>query len=355
MNEISAEERQQFISRVESIGKFLERNLSDNMKTYIFGDTSVKRHVKRISNYVVYINNILSLAFIFAHGCLRCDNDSEKPINKDATKQSSLRIVNSLKKAYVQYPVTSELIQFVLSDIQFEMIQGRDSELYEVFENLCSFQKDFSLAPYYKLIAKWKAAPSRFSMNSNELAGMFQRMLQNMIFLKNYELVCEDGLFSFIEKEAQEFDDYGKYSIIPASHLIYYNPELYLDMYALYSIERISENGVKKLGVRYVAEDGFKTLSLIVGDTEPESDEEKELFVEADAEEFYYEIIGEEWDFDTNAQSSKKNVNFIDQVHAINYKYIKNLALSISDAISVNRGSKKALYIFKCFNTFRFK
>jgi len=333
MNEITAEEKQQLANRIESIGRFFDRNVCDMMKLYIFGGTKTQRYVKRVSDYVVYINNILSLAFIFAHGCLRCDNDSEEPVNKKASKQSSLRIINSLRKAYVQYPVTSELVQFVLSDIQFEMLNGPDSELYELFEKLCTFHtKDFSLAKYYKLIATWKAAPSRFNMNSNELAGLFQKMLQNMAFLKDYELVCEDGSFSFVNKEARDFGDYGKYDMVPASHLMYYNPDLYLEMYALYSLERMEENGNKTLGLQYVSGDGFKTLAITVDENEPESEEQAETHVCAEAEDYHYEIIGEEWDFDTQDQDAKKNDDFIDQVHAINYKYIKNLRKKLQNA-----------------------
>ena len=346
MNEISIEEKQELANRIDYISKFFERNVCDNMKTYIFGGTKVSRYVKRVPDYVVYINNILSLAFIFAHGCLRCDNDSESPVHKNATKQSSLRIINSLRKAYVQYPVTYELIQFVLSDIQFEMIQGpQGSELYELFENMSSFHsKDFSLSQYYKVIASWKSAPSRFNMNSNVLAGMFQKLLQTMSFLKKYDLVSEDGTFFFVEKEALEFGDFGKYSTIPASHLIFFDPDKYLDMYSLYSIERIEDESGKKLGLRYISGDGFKTLSLTAGEDLPENEQAREFFIETDAEDYYYEIVGEEWNFDVEEKSLKKNSEFIDQVHAINYKYIKNLALAISDAISVNRGSKKALY-----------
>ena len=345
MSEITAEEKQQLASRIEGIGRFFDKNVCDNMKIYIFGGTKTQRYVKRVSDYVVYINNILSLAFIFAHGCLRCDNDSDDPVNKKAIKQSSLRIINSLRKAYVQYPVTSELIQFVLSDIQFEMLNGPDGELYELFENLCTFRsKDFNLARYYKLISTWKAAPSRFNMNSNELAGMFYKLLQNMSFLKEYELVNEDGSFSFVSKEALDFGSDNKFDNISVSHLIYYNIDLSLDMYALYSIERIEDGGDKTLGLQYISADGFKTLAITVNEEDPSDTEETGTHIVAEAEDYYYEIIGEEWDFDKGSQETKKNDDFIDQVHAINYKYIKNLALSISDAISVNMGSKKALY-----------
>ncbi len=346
MVEISVTEKQQLANRIEGIGKFFEKNVSDNMKKYILGGTKVARYVKRIPDYVVYINNIMSLAFIFAHGCLRCDTDSEEPVSKNVTKQSSIRIINSLNKAYVQYPVTSELIQFVLSDIQFEMLQGTDSELYEVFEHLCPFSsKEFTLTKYYKLIAEWKAAPSRFNTNSNDLAGMFQKLLQNMVFIKNYDLVRdEDGNFTFFEKEAMEFGDMGKYSTVPASHIIYYDPTKSLDMFSLYSIEKIEEDSSKQLGLSYISGDGFKTLSFRVSEDLPEDESSSANFICSDAEEYYYEIIGEGWTPDTDETDTKKNSNFIDQVHAINYKYIKNLALAISDAIGVNMGSKRALY-----------
>lgn len=345
MNEISAEEKQELAARIEYIGKFFEKNVGDNLKTYIFGGTKVSRYVKRVSDYVVYMNNIFSLAFIFARGCLRCDNDSDLPIHSRATKQSSLRIINSLRKAYVQYPATSELVQFVLSDIQFEMMQGPNgSELYELFENMSTFHsKDFNLSQYYKVIATWKAAPSRFNMNSNELAGMFWKLLQNMSFLKKYDMVIEEDESYFVEKEALEFGDFGKYSRVPISHLIFFDPDKYLDMYSLYSIERMEEDNEKKIGLRYVSGDGFKTLYFTVGEDGGEM-ENDEFFIQSDAEDYFYEIVGEEWNFDTDEKSLKKNSDFIDQVHAINYKYIKNLALAISDAISVNRGSKKALY-----------
>lgn len=345
MKDYSVEEKQQLATRIENIENFFDRNVSENIKIYVLGGTKTKRYVKRVSDYVVYINNILSLAFIFAHGCLRCDNDSDVPVNKKATKQSSLRIINSLRKAYVQYPVTSELIQFVLSDIQFEMLNGRDSELYEVFENLCSFRsKDFSLTKYYKLIAGWRAAPSRFNMNPNTLAGMFQKMLQNMTFLREYDLVKEDDGFTFIKKDAISFGEYEKYDRIPVSHHIYYDPDQYLEMYSLYSIERIGDDENRRLGLRYVTGDGYQTMSFSVSEQIPDNEEEAAMHIQAEAEDYYYEIIGTDWDFDIDDQEAKKNSDFIDQVHAINYKYIKNLALSISDAISTNMGSKKALY-----------
>lgn len=334
-------------SHIEWIEKFFQRSVCENMQRYILGGTKVSRYVNQIPNYVVYINNVLSLAFIFARGCLRSDIDSEKPISQSVSKQSSFRIINSLQKAYVQYPVTSELIQFVLSDIQFEMLNGPTGELYEMFENLCKFSsKDFSLSKYYKLVAQWKAAPSRFNMDSTELVVMFETLLKHMAFIRNYQLTQdEDGSFSFVNKEALEFDSTDeKYASIPVGHLIYFNLNQYLEMFSLFNIEKSEEDGVKRLGMRYITGNGHKSLYFVVSDEEDDAEGLPEHHIQADADDYYYQTLGEDWDYVPEDQQGKKNSNFIDQVHAVNYKYIKNLALAISDTIGTQMGSKTALY-----------
>lgn len=344
------ESREQFAKRIDAIGRYFEKYVSENITQYVFGGTKVARYVKRVANYPSYFNNIFSLAFIFAQGCLRCDNDSEDPVNQKASKQGSIRVINSLKKAYLHYPVTHELIQFVLSDIQFDMLQADGGELREVFENLCTFRpQDTPLATYYRVIAQWRASPSRFNMDGNELAGLFQSLLTCMTFLKNYDLERdEDGNLAFVKKDSDGFDGFDdsaeKYSYIPLNHMIYYDPEKYADMYSLYAVEKREADGVKRLGLRYVSGDGFNSLSFIVGENLAESSEGSELQIAYDAGDYYYEIFGEDWSFAEEDAAVKKNNNFIDQVHAINYKYIKNLALAISDTISTNRGSKRALY-----------
>ena len=82
-----------------------------------------------------------------------------------------------------------------------------------------------------------------------------------------------------------------------------------LDMYSLYSIERIEDESGKKLGLRYISGDGFKTLSLTAGEDLPENEQAREFFIETDAEDYYYEIVGEEWNFDVEEKSLKKTVS----------------------------------------------
>ncbi len=345
MSDLSAVNKQERLATCcGSIVNVFERDISPNIARYILGTTNAKKYARKVPSYVVYINNILSLSFIFAYGCLKCDINNYPSISENAVSQSSLRIINSLSKAYSQYPATHELVQFVLTDIQFEMDQDEDSELYDIFKRLSSFNsRDFSLIKYFKLIAEWRAAPARFNMDSCELADMFYNMLQHMDFLKTYDLVQDaEGCFSFVAKDPMCSDDYR---VIPVNYLIYYNEEKFLDMFCLFSMEKNTADGVSRLDLRYICEKNSQTVCRTV--CESENTDEPDMVIARDPEEVYAEICAAGWDAD-EGQDVKKNVELITQVHTINYKYIKNLALAISDAIDVNTGSKDALYEAFC-------
>ncbi len=341
MSDYSAANKQEHLATCcGSIVNLFERDISPNIARYILGSTNAKKYARKVPSYVVYINNILSLSFVFAYGCLKCDINNYPSISERATSQSSLRIINSLTKAYSQYPVTHELVQFVLTDIQFEMDQNEDSELYDIFKRLSTFgSRKFSLIKYFKLIAEWRAAPVRFNMDSCELADLFYSMLQNMEFLKTYDLVQDDeGCFSFVAKDPMCDEDYR---VIPVNYLLYYNEQKYLDMFSLFSMEKNTTDGISRLNLRYICEKNSQTVCRTV--CESQLDEEPDMVINRDPEEVYAEICAQVYSTDEET-GAKKNPDLITQVHTINYKYIKNLALAISDAIDVNTGSKNALY-----------
>ena len=336
------QEKQQFNMRIKKITKIFDTEIDDdNIREFIFDDTDVRRCVRNLSGYVSFINNILTLAFIFAHGCYHADLSRLEPKSLSAEKHSSLRIINSLRKAYAQYPATAELMQFVLTDIQFDVLSEK-SELADIFNCLCDFHaKDFNLTAYYKLIAKWKQSPARFTMNSNELAGMFCKLLESMTFLRSYRLEKdEDGGFCFLEKNYLEYGEEGDFSVIPVRRLIFSDETKYSGLYPLFSVEKVGQGRGKSLNLRYISTNGYNTIPFTVTN---DPTVVAENLIMADAEEYYSEITGVDWDFNFDGDDVKKNSNLIDQVHAINYKYIKNLALAISDAICVNMDAKEAI------------
>ena len=349
MNELELQERnRQYKEKLAYIEDLFRNDIVDpNIRYYIFNSTETKKCTRKVPDYVSYINNAMRLAFVFAYGCFRIDSvwvdrfGEPDSCCERAEKTGALRIINSLKKAYVQYPLTPDLIEFVLTDIQFDMMQGRDSELCEVFSPMCNFSDpSFSLSKYFKLIKDWLACPARFSMDANELADRFTLFLENMSFLSTYSLKEEDGEFYFLEKRAERRGNFDKkYSRIPANHLLFKDAEKYMGIYTLFSCDR-KEEGEQKLALRYSSTDGYSSINVSVSGN-PSSDDENHI--SALAEEYYSEITGSVWPSADAEEGQDTGVNFINQVHAINYKYIKNLALAVSDAISGNVGSKKVL------------
>ncbi len=292
MNELELQERnRQYKEKLAYIEDLFRNDIVDpNIRYYIFNSTETRKCTRKVPDYVSYINNAMRLAFVFAYGCFRIDTvwvnrygELESSCEK-AEKTGALRIINSLKKAYVQYPLTPDLIEFVLTDIQFDMMQGRDSELAEVFSPMCSFSdQSFSLSKYFKLIKDWLACPARFSMDANELADRFCLFLESMSFLSNYSLKEEDGEFYFLEKRAERRGNFEKkFSKIPANHLLFKDEEKYMGIYTLFSCDR-KEEREQRLALRYISTDGYSFVNVAVSGT-PSPDDENH--VPAIAEEY---------------------------------------------------------------------
>jgi hypothetical protein len=185
MNELNFEERNRLLqARLKYIEDIFRNKITDpNIRFYIFNSTENRKCANKVTDYVSYINNIMKLAFVFVYGCFSIDSVVEPFTCEKAQKTGALRIINSLKNAYVKFPATQDLIEFVLTDIQFELTEGT-SEIYDVFANLCNFSdRNFSFSRYFKLIKDWLSCPARFEMDANELSAKFANFLENMTFL----------------------------------------------------------------------------------------------------------------------------------------------------------------------------
>ena len=342
MSDISLEEKQERLLGYKKDILELFEQIHPNIAKYILGSNLIRKAGEE-GHYVTYIKNVLSLAFIFAYGCLKCDINNYPSISENATSQSSLRIINSLSKAYSQTPVDRELMQFVLTDIQFEMAQDSDENLYKIFRWMSTFQSDdpdeeFNLIRYFKLLNDAaNMGQSRLDIDLDEVAEMFYTLLDNMTFLHRYDLVQnEDGCFSFVYKKSRGNENFR---VIPVDYLLFYDRNVSRYMCSLVSMKTHTVDGVNQLQLHYLSVNNSLPITRTVCETP--IDEDPGLVIVRDPEEVYAEICAE------GAQSDdsdiKGSIDLITQIHAINYKYIKNLALAISDAIGKNAGSKQAL------------
>lgn len=325
----------------------------NNIRLYIFGTDDIEEITEdslyEYKKFPLYIKNILSLTFYFAYACYRYDVDYGN-MNSDIesgkiSKHNSKRVIKSLREAFVKYPATQELIQFVLTDIQFDMAQG-SGELKDIFGDISNRDMSrFSFNPYFKLISDYDKSPARFQCESvTEMLRMLKELLETLTFLHNYELQQESSdMFRFVCKNHVSCE----FTSLPLKHIFFQDPKYFGGIYHLFSIENrvhgdeIGKNVQSAIVMRYFSGSNSLTFNL------PSADEEEEdasHLANQRANEVYMEITGWEMALKSRVEQNKKKSNSIDQIHTVNYKYIKNLALAISDAISANAGSKEALH-----------
>ncbi len=357
------------------ISEFNRLIVDDNIKEFILGSDDFKRRLKSSADYLSYMNNCITLAYLYAYGCYRqLAEYSEYPDDdfKDYIPEkdnNSTRLLNSLKKTYVQYPLTAELIQYVVLDVQFDMLPGSPQNLNGIFGKVCNFSQMtadgdyFNLVKYFNYIAKWRLSPTRFDeLDNDQLIELFLDLITNMEFLhghlcqvegdfvlvspKFYNFAASHGALEGDVLDMQVFDQIDArpfVDFVPMRHtIIRGDNRKTFGLYYLCNIER--KLNLEAVDLTYVHSIGFGNLFVRAGLSCNASSlpPNFEIF-EYDAADYYYEITGALWNQAEGGLAKKKEKNLIDQVHTINYKYIKNLALATSDAISRFDGSKKIL------------
>ena len=93
-----------------------------------------------VLDFVPLYQNIINLAFIYAFSCyldLKNNSRSGQTVNLDEARKkgnaNSQRVLRTMQHIYSRYPLSSELMQFVLSDIYYDFIQGEGTCLGQFF------------------------------------------------------------------------------------------------------------------------------------------------------------------------------------------------------------------------------
>ncbi len=322
--------------KVEFLKKYFEDNIQDeNIRTFILKKPNVKKQLDRTGLYIEYMDNIINLAFIFLYGsfqrvCIDSETDDFSDIF-DLNDHNVSRVVNYLKDTFVKHALISDLIQFILTDVQFDMKRGEDSSLKETFPGFCDFKNDFNLIKYFKLISEWKNIGARYNYDENEVVDMFFELVDNMIFLRNYNLVkVDEYTFIFEKKKQVGFSVNKKYfDKIHTAHVLL-ESDMFWGFYILNTME--FDNSNDRLVLRYLSADGVEQRIFYA--SEEDCDRENEFWIDADPEEFFSEVTSYPFEKRCDLLGPKNDYDIT--IHTINYKYIKNLALSISDIFNSN-------------------
>lgn len=285
-------------------------------------------------NYYEAMDNIITLAFLYSFSCyLELRNNSynkegqENKIDKYLKNgnANSKRVIRIFEKIYTDHPITDELIQFVLLDIQFDLLSGSDSKLRTFFP-LCAETYDFNLTEYFSMINQYHISSREQGYSINELSKKLEDLMDFFPFLSKTQLVYdeESGWYVFKIKPGTNFPSgiihtFGvihRFQYSRAGDRFYYLSSIKKDMYLRY------ENC--KDSIRCVLNDNIDTKN-------PEIIENPEY--NSDLESLATYLNPNIQTFDVAGRG------YATQLYSINYKYIKHLALAISD--SLGRSSQK--------------
>lgn len=310
--------------------------------------------------YPLYFKNILALSFYYVYACYRYDLDNKAVVSKGARNHVALRIRKYLDETLFINPITMELMDFVLADVQNELSFGAQSNLKPMLGRLGNFDQGFSFRPMLKVVIDYERTQSRFEGGRLEMTALFLDIVSNLTFLKNYclleETPCQFRFVTHLCKDYQEDDD--TYEAAPYDELWIEHLLLRADdrFYRLYSIEKGEKGDEQKqliVRLRYLALKDDRPMLFTVPQAEGE---EPHHLSDYDPRDLYEYIVANELDPHQPMRTIDQNTVSIGQIHAINYKYLKHLALAISDTLSsfpsgrtalVRKFSKKYPYIFE--------
>ena len=323
-----------------------------NIRKFIFGtniddDDELEDAIRNTKKYPLYFKNILYLAFYYVYACYRYDLENGANTISTAQNHVAKRIKKYLDETLFINPITMDLMDFVLADIQNELSLGVESNLKPMLNKLGNFDSGFSFRPMLKVIIEYENTHSRFEGGKLQMFSLFLDIINNLTFLKNYCLLKESAYqFRFITKLCKEYRDIDSnyeaepYDDLWLEHLLFFEGNHF---YRLYNIEKGERGSGKQLVVRlrYLAINDARPLLFTIPQ---EENEPPHHLSDYDPGELYEYIVSNELDPHQPMRAIDQNTVSIGQIHAINYKYLKHLALAISDTLSTFPNGKTALY-----------
>ena len=310
----------------------LQRLIPDeNLRLYIFGesdeDVLKKRSLWKNVNYYKFINNVLNLSFMYIYACYRRMIDNLSDIDVANFSSNAKRVYDILSKLYIGRAVNIELIQFVLMDLYIDLT-GENS-LGEYIPDFMQTGRKLDFHSYFRKIMEWQKT-SRLDDSLEDIQTMFLRLLPALSFLRSVALVGEGDSYVFrVKGWTDDSQFFCNRTIIKV------NLGRRQRFYFLESMVVTNE----KLLLSYNSIDGSGCLNYYVSEDEAvPSDDENSLAINDNCEDIFAEITGQRLHGDDETEGK----GFIEDIHTINYRYIKNLALSISDAMSDD--DKRNLY-----------
>ena len=298
------------------------------IRDYILGSLGDNPFSENQNSYDM-MDRIVNLSFLYAFSCyIDARNRGFRITEHNA---NSARVVGTFDKVFSEHPIQNELVQFVLFDIYFDFLLGGDSKLKKIFPLCmdCNASEDFHLDWYFSVINQSRES-SRFSAGGfEETDEKLIKLIKAFPFLRDAKLRFdeESGWYVFeIEK-----NDIFKNGLVYTYGLIHKmkvgrKRELFFN---LTSIENgtLRYESLKRSQLWSLSSDFADAVPEVLSPTESEDGSgTMQLLLPWDLESMYTYL-------NPALLRNKRQSARSSQIYSINYKYIKHLALSISDAL----------------------
>jgi hypothetical protein len=287
-----------------------------------------------ISNFGRLFHNVINLAFMYAFSCYNdmanrnyCEDGGMGILDrcKKEGNANSVRVIRTMEKVYNEYPITNELIQFVLLDIYFDFEMGRKSRLKEYIPD-CFNPAEAQLNDYFPIISQ-SIGRSRADLIKKLGREKVHRMFEDLL-----------RLFPFISRASLVFDEERQWYVFRIEPQKNY-PDGIVNTFG--AITRICEqeplyyclSDIQNATLKY---EKIGTKDYILSNL---SEKEDNGYSGGVLRAPFGLPIDEEYVCSYLFPSKlEKKIQYtaacaIEQLFNINYKYIKNLALAIADAL----------------------
>lgn len=287
-----------------------------------------------VANFGRMFNNVVNLAFMYAFSCYNdlanrnYSEDGNIGILDRCKKEgnaNSVRVIRTMEKVYSEYPITNELIQFVLLDIYFDYQMGRQSKLKEYIPDCC-YPDAAQLNDYFPII--------------NQSIGRSRAEIVKKLGRETIHQMLEDllRLFPFISKTSLEFDEGRKWYVFRIQPRECF-PDGTVNTFG--AVTRICEQKPLFYALTDIQNGTLKYEKIGTKDyiLSPLGEKNDNGYSGGILQPPFGLPIDEEYICSYLYPSKlERKIQYtaacaIEQLFNINYKYIKNLALSIADAL----------------------
>ena len=333
------------MKRDECMDKIKRLIPDENVRRLIFSDDwDTNYFINNRDDILKYYSTITALAFAYLYGGFRDWNDNNPSSLKGGS--NSHRVVNTLKKMYSEYDLTYELMESLIMDVFIDQSEKGSKLLkgLKIYEIIKAEDKRSDLSKYYYNARKYRRGPrdSRKLMENATVASRREELV-NLIalfpflgFLHFKEKLIPNVFCGVDENGPREFKDIYEISLV-YDNFRYVSEEretclhstvikLSGNYYFLDGMEEISE-GV--LHLNYTSLSDLNDAIEIIVENEDDNKNNDIMTIRGDgvAETYKQEIAPVEYEGNEQTSNTK-------EIYAVNYKYVKNLSLSIADVLT---------------------